>query len=140
MKTRKKPFNHLERRDFLKILSLTGVGGLIASKSAVASVLAPADASKVVVVTDTNATDKTAKTVNSDVVRAMVDAGIKNYTGIDDVGEAWKSIFPGVTLSSIIGLKVNTLFNTRNTGTHPQVAYAVAEGLKQMDFSGEQIP
>lgn len=140
MKTRKKPFNHLERRDFLKILSLTGVGGLIASKSAVASVLAPADASKVVVVTDTNATDKTAKTVNSDVVRAMVDAGIKNYTGINDVGEAWKSIFPGVTLSSIIGLKVNTLFNTRNTGTHPQVAYAVAEGLKQMDFSGNKFP
>ena len=82
---------------FSKILSLTGVGSLITSKSAVASILAPATASKVVVVTDTNATDKTAKTVNADVVQIMVDEGIKNYTGIDNVGEAWKSIFPGIT-------------------------------------------
>jgi uncharacterized protein (DUF362 family) len=140
MKTRKKPFSSLERRDFLKVLSLTGLGGLITSKSAVASILAPASASKVVVVTDTGATDKTARTVNADVVQYMVDSGIKNYTGIDDVGEAWKSIFPEITQNSIIGLKVNTLFSTRNTGTHPQVTYAVAEGLKQMDFGGTLFP
>ncbi|MBP1669119.1 MAG: hypothetical protein H6Q21_1485, partial [Bacteroidetes bacterium] len=29
MKNRKKPFSSLERRDFLKILSLTGVGSLV---------------------------------------------------------------------------------------------------------------
>jgi len=140
MKNRKKPFSSLERRDFLKILSLTGVGSLVTSKSAVASILSPAAASKVVVVTDTNATDKTAKKVNSDVVQTMVDEGIKNYTAIDNVGDAWKSIFPGITQNSIIGLKVNTLFSTRNTGTHPQVAYAVAEGLKKMNFGGNNFP
>ena len=86
------------------------------------------------------AVDKTAKMVNADVVQVMIDEGIKNYTGLTDVGEAWKSIFPGITGSSIIGLKVNTLFNTRNTGTHPQVAYAVAEGLKKMDFGGNLFP
>ena len=140
MKTLKKAFNSLERRDFLKILSLTGVGSLITSKSAVASILAPAAASKVVVVTDTNAVNKTAKTVNAEVVRTMVDEGIKSYTGLDNVGEAWKSIFPGVTQNSIIGLKVNTLFGTRNTGTHPQVTNAVADGLTQMDFGGTLFP
>jgi uncharacterized protein (DUF362 family) len=140
MKVRKNPSRPVKRRDFLKIMSLTGVGGFIASKSAVASILAPADASKVVVVTDTGATDKTAKTVNADVVRNMVDAGIKNYTGIDNVGEAWKSIFPGITQNSVIGLKVNTLFSTRNTGTHPQVAKAVTDGLVQMDFGGTPFP
>jgi uncharacterized protein (DUF362 family) len=140
MKNRKKPFSSLERRDFLKILSLTGLGSLVTSKSAVASILAPSTASKVVVVTNTSATDKTAKKVNSDVVKIMVDEGIKNYTGIDNVGDAWKSIFPGITQNSIIGLKVNTLFSTRNTGTHPQVTYAVAEGLKQMDFGGTLFP
>jgi uncharacterized protein (DUF362 family) len=140
MKTKKNPAKNVERRDFLKIMSLTGVGSLIASKSAFASVLSPSDTSKVVVVTDTRATDKTAKTVQTDIVKDMVDNGIKTYTGIDDVGAAWKSIFPGITLSSIIGLKVNTLFQTRNTGTHPQVAKAVADGLAQMDFDGAKFP
>jgi uncharacterized protein (DUF362 family) len=140
MNTRKKKLHRLERRDFLKILSLTGVGGLIAPKSVIASALVPDAASKVVVVTDTRATDKTAKTVDAAVVQVMVNEGIMNYTGRSTVGEAWKSLFPGITKNSIIGLKVNTLFSTRNTGTHPQVAYAVAEGLKQMDFSGTPYP
>jgi uncharacterized protein (DUF362 family) len=140
MRTKKNPSKRVERRDFLKILSLTGVGGIIASRSAVARVLSPDATSNVVVVTDTNATNKTAKTINADVVKNMVDTGIKTYTGIEDVGEAWKSIFPGINAGSILGLKVNTLFNTRNTGTHPQVAKAVSDGLALMDFGGTKFP
>ena len=140
MKTKKKSSKQVERRDFLKMMSLTGVGGFVASKSAVASVLSPDEKSNVVIITDTNATDKTTKTVQADIVQKMVDTGIKTYTGIDDVGNAWKSIFPGITEKSIIGLKVNTLFATVNTGTHPQIAYAVANGLARMDFGGTKFP
>ncbi len=140
MKNKKNPSNKLERRDFLKMVSLTGVGGIIASKSVIASACSPKTTSKVVVLTNTKATDKTAKTINPDVVKNMVDTGIKSYTGIDDVGQAWKSIFPGITVNNIIGLKVNTLFSTRNVGTHPQVAKAVADGLAQMEFDGTKFP
>jgi uncharacterized protein (DUF362 family) len=140
MKAKKNSPKQVKRRDFVKIMSLTGVGGLVVPKSAFASVLSPDATSKVVIVADTDATDKTTKTVNTDVVKNMVDTGIKTYTGIDDIGMAWKSIFDGITVDSIIGLKVNTLFSTRNTGTHPQVAYAVAEGLTQMDFNGTKFP
>lgn len=140
MKNRKNHSERVERRDFLKIMSLTGVGGLFASKDSLIKAFSPAAKSKVVVVTDTNATDKVSKTVNTDVVREMVDSGLKTYTGISDVGSAWKSIFPGISAGSVIGLKVNTLFETRNTGTHPQIAYAVADGLVQMDFDGTKFP
>lgn len=131
---------NVERRDFLKILSLTGIGSLIYSKDAIASVLSPSATSKVVVITNNSATDSVNHTVNSEAVKIMVNDGIKSYTGISDVGNAWKSIFPDITASSVIGLKVNTLFNTKNVGTHPQVAYAVADGLVQMDFEGIKFP
>lgn len=140
MKSNKKSPKKVERRDFLKIASLTGVGGFIASKTGAASILSPNEKSNVVIVEDTNATDKSTKTVDAATVKKMVDRGIETYTGIDNVGMAWKSIFPDITANSVIGLKVNTLFQIKNTGTHPQVAYAVAEGLAQMDFGGTKFP
>ena len=88
--------------------------------------------SRVVVVWDTNAVNGV--TINTSVVRIMVDAGIKALTDSTTVGGAWKSCFPGLTRSQNIALKINTI----NTGmpTHPQVARSVLHGLTQMQLTG----
>jgi uncharacterized protein (DUF362 family) len=131
---------NVERRDFLKILSLTGIGSLIYSKDALASVLTPGATSTVVVVSNDNSVNTVLQTVDAAVVKVMIDDGIKTLTGINDTGNAWKSIFPGITAASVIGLKVNTLFDTKNVGTRPEVTYAVADGLTKMDFGGTLFP
>jgi len=130
----------VKRRDFLKILSLTSIGSLVYSKELLASKFSTNDMSNVVVVYNQNATDKTNKTISTKVVQSMVDQGIKAFTDIAEVGEAWKSIFPGITEKKIIALKVNASFQERNNGTHQQVTYAVANGLTQMDFDGIKFP
>lgn len=134
------PLTGVERRDFLKIMSLTCIGSLVYSKELIASKLSASDVSNVVVIYNQNVTNTTKKTVDAAIVQSMVNQAITAYTGISEVGEAWKSIFPGITTNNIIALKVNTLFPTNNNGTHPQIAYAVANGLTQMDFAGTIFP
>jgi uncharacterized protein (DUF362 family) len=130
----------IERRNFLKALSVTGAGSMLLSNNLLANTeSSKVNTSKVVIISDENASDKITKKLNANVVQAMVDDGIKNYTGLGDLGEAWKSIFPGITAASVIGIKVNTLFNISNNGTHPEVANAVINGLKKMDFGGTSI-
>jgi hypothetical protein len=70
---------------------------------------------------------------NQDVIRVMMNAGITRLTGIDDVGEAWKSIFPGITASSVIAIKINCLFQVH---THKEVTRSITDGLKQMTVDG----
>jgi uncharacterized protein (DUF362 family) len=131
----------IERRNFLKALSLTGAGSMLLSNSILAKPTSKNETtSRVVIVSDDNASDKPTKKLNARVIQTMVDKGIMQYTGLNSIGEAWKSIFSGITISSVIGLKVSTLFGASNNGTHPEIAYAVVEGLKKMDFNGTSFP
>lgn len=77
------------------MITLTGVGGFIASKSAVASVLSPQLKSNVVLLTDTSATDRMTKDVNAVVFRKILDAGIKTYTVIALSLHTTSKSFPG---------------------------------------------
>jgi len=84
--------------------------------------------SRVVVVFDTNSVVGT--TIDTTVVKIMMNAGIKALTDSNTVAGAWKSCFPGLTASQNIALKINTI----NTAlpSHPQVATAILRGLVQM--------
>jgi uncharacterized protein (DUF362 family) len=94
------------------------------------------DLSRVVLIEDTAAT--TDLTIHADVVQSMVDCGIMNLTQIFDLDEAWKSLLPGITETSVVGIKVGCL-NTIMP-THPEVTYAVATSLQNMDFGGTPFP
>ena len=107
---------------------------LISPKLSKAAGISNADNSKVVVVTDENASQlydndgNKIYFVDQEVVQIMVDNGIKELTGIQDIGEAWKSLFPGITNDKKISIKVNCIAGTGLT-SHPEVAYSIAHGL-----------
>ena len=122
------------RRDFLKQISLAGVGGLILPRRILARW--PDALSRVVIVEHSSATN--GNTINGSVVNTMMDAGIMSLAQAGDVGSAWKALLPGVTSASTIAIKVNTLYPPLIT--HPVVAMAVAKSLKEMTFGGTAFP
>jgi uncharacterized protein (DUF362 family) len=128
-------FNSLDRRTFLKIASLTGLGGLVFPRSLLSST-GPLDPSRVLLIEDSGATSGT--TVNAAVTQSMMDCGMMSYTGQYDVGEAWKSLFPEIDATRVIAIKVNCI--NSSLSTHPEVANAIANGLTQMMFGGTPFP
>jgi len=86
--------------------------------------------SRVVVVWDTNAVQGT--TIDTAVVRLMMNAGIKALTDSTTAGGAWKSCFPGIAPGQNICLKVNCA--ERRLSSHPQVTRAIVAGLSQISF------
>ncbi len=76
--------------------------------------------------------------LNADVVQAMVDESIKQLTGISTLGGAWKSLMPDIKTDSIIAIKVNC--RSSALPTHPELTYAVANGLTQMQIEGHNFP
>ena len=120
----------ISRREFLKYLGV-GTVGLI-TKPKIPFVVRSNNhrASSVVQCFDENATS--GSTINESVVQVMMDESIKTLTGIPDVGDAWKAIFPSVTENSIIGIKVNCI--NRYVATHPEFVNCIVNGLTQMEF------
>ena len=121
---------HLTRRDFLKIAG-AGTIGLMANPR-ISLARTGRQASTVIQCHDDYATS--GSSVNDTVVQLMVDESIKTLTGITDVGEAWKSIFPGITDASIIGIKVNAV--TEYVPARPELVECIINGLTQMQFGG----
>jgi hypothetical protein len=87
--------------------------------------------------------------VNQEIAQAMVDEGIRRLTGLDSIGEAWKSLFPSITQNKVISIKVNCLgrggfrlvpSNNNSLAAHPEVAYSVAKSLSHMQFDGYPFP
>jgi hypothetical protein len=126
----------ISRREFLK---LAGVGALgLAVRRGLAGLIAtegpgPRDlASTVVQCRDDAATSGT--NVVESVVQVMMDESVKALTGLSDVGEAWKSIFPGIVATSVIGIKVNCINSA--LATHPAFVNCIVSGLARMSFGG----
>ncbi len=118
---------NIDRRSFLKIVSLTGITGLIYPRKLLASLVGE-ELSRVIIVEDGTATD--GSSINEDTVQIMMDTGVKALTYQCNVGEAWKMLFPGITSSSVIAIKVNCI--NSSCPTHPEVTNTVVNGLKQM--------
>jgi len=130
----------VSRRDFLKLVG-AGALGLIARPRLAGALgkinqnLDGSFASDVVQCYDANAT--TGSTINQPIVQVMMDESIKALTGLTEVGEAWKSIFPGISETSIIGIKINSV---SGCPTHPAVTACIVDGLACMDFGGNLFP
>lgn len=122
----------LDRRTFLKILSFTGVSGLIYPREVISS-LASLPSSRLVVVQEDSATSGT--TISGEAVQVMIDSAIRLLAQKEDVGAAWMSLMPHLGPASVIAIKVNGI--NASMPTHPQVTYAVVESLKRITFDGE---
>jgi uncharacterized protein (DUF362 family) len=127
--------SRIDRRTFLRIVSITGAAGLVYPQKLLSG-MSPLDMSRVVIIEDSSATSGV--TIDQDVVQSMVDCGIMNLAQEFDLGEAWKTLLPEVTEASVVAIKVACL-NTV-VPTHPEVAYSVANSLQHMDFGGTPFP
>ena len=122
----------ISRRDFIKIIGAGAFG--IATRPVrpfIEKTRSP-QASDVVQCYHESATN--GNVINESVARVMIDESIKTLTGITDLGEAWKSVFPGITENSIIGLKVNCLLQIT---THKEFTYQLVNSLTRMQFGSE---
>ena len=120
---------YISRREFLKYLGVGPVGLIAKPKIPLSLTGKLLPASTVIQCYDENATS--GSTINESVVQIMMDESIKTLTRFSDVGEAWKSLFSGITENSVIGLKVNCI-NSYLPG-HPFIANSIVNGLIQMD-------
>ena len=102
---------NISRRDFLKYLGIGTISLIAKPKFPLGQKKDGFRASDVIQCFDENATS--GSTVNESVVQIMMDESIKRLTNISDIGEAWKSIFPGVTENSIISIKTGRVNSTR---------------------------
>jgi hypothetical protein len=119
----------ISRRDFIKYCGAGSLGLIV--KPAISWAKIPDGdplRSEVIQCFHENAT--TGSTINEPIVQIMMDEAIKTLTGITEVGEAWKSVFPGITENSIITIKVNTINDS--LPAHSAFVDRIVEGLAQM--------
>jgi hypothetical protein len=69
--------------------------------------------------------------IQADIVKTMVHAAVMKLTSQATVASAWESLFPVLSASTLIGIKINTL-GMGNISTKPQVVEAVVDGLTRM--------
>lgn len=131
----------MDRRKFLKMtsaaaaaLALPGGGAPFLSRSGRASGLW--DDSRVVSVRDEAA--HAGSQIVSEIAQVMMDEAIRRYTGINDVGEAYRSVFPGISIDDVIGVKINCI--NANMPAHPEVVTALTNGLQKMNIEGSAFP
>ncbi len=127
--------NQIDRRNFLRIVSFTGIAGLIYPNSLISSILNK-PLSRIVTVTHDEATS--GLVIDGNKVRMMTDIGIRTLAQINDPGEAWKSLLPEVNETSTIAIKVNCAAPA--LPSHPEMTDAIVEGLKLMNFGGSYFP
>jgi uncharacterized protein (DUF362 family) len=80
--------------------------------------------------------------VNMPVVQELVDNGIRQFTGLDNVGRAWKAIFPDLQRTTVIGLKINCVAGNTpgQLCTQKETVTAIINGLEQMPVAGGHFP
>ena len=122
--------NDISRRDFIKYCGVGALGLVLKPSLIYGKIPGGQRASDVIQCFDENATS--GSTINEQVAQSMMDASIKRLTGINDLGEAWKSVFPGITENSVISIKVNAINNY--LPTHPEFVNCIVNGLAQMQF------
>ena len=131
------PKGGLSRRRFLKRTAV-GTAGILAGSQLIGATPARAQrSSKVVRTYHPDATTGWTQ-VNQEPVNEMMAGAIRELTGIYDLGEAWKSIFPGITADKTIGIKISLACG--DVPTHPEIVNAIIDGLLLMDLGGGQLP
>jgi uncharacterized protein (DUF362 family) len=90
--------------------------------------------SKVVIVKDTSVLDPD-ENFKQPVIEKMLGKAIAKQQGVGSADAAWKKLFKP---DDVVGIKVNCLFG-RGVSTHPEVTFAVVEGLKKAGVKPENI-
>ena len=82
--------------------------------------------------------------INQDVAERMVEEGIRQITGIEDIGEAWKSLFPGITGDKVISIKINSgsakIGGVLTLAVHKEIINSITNGLTKMQVDGQFFP
>ncbi|MBN1290993.1 MAG: DUF362 domain-containing protein [Candidatus Latescibacteria bacterium] len=129
----------LTRRNFLNCASGSVQGmmlyPLLKETSAFGSEIQN-DKSTVVKVSDDSVVIDNA--VDHATIQIMLDTAIQNLMGTNVTGDAWKSLFPGITKDSVISIKVNCI--NSSLSSHPEVAYSIVNGLTRMKFDDVFFP
>lgn len=79
----------------------------------------------------TNSAATNGSTINQNIVNTMVNNLILAITNAQSVSAAWESLFPSLSTSTIIGIKINTLGGSY-VSTKPAVVNAIVSGLTSM--------
>ncbi|HDH57492.1 MAG TPA: twin-arginine translocation signal domain-containing protein, partial [Bacteroidetes bacterium] len=126
------------RRDFLRTGAAASIG-LATGSIWVPKIIRAGgnETSRVVIVTDEQSFD--GQNIQPDVVRVMVDEGIKALTDASNPSDAWLTIFPDLAPDMGIGIKVNTINHTY-LPSHPGVAYPLAESLADTPLGPANFP
>ncbi|KPL19118.1 MAG: hypothetical protein AMJ92_04390 [candidate division Zixibacteria bacterium SM23_81] len=133
----------ISRRQFIRDLS-TGAAGVALASSFSGLALSEAkkaqDLSKVVIARHPNSVIGSLPSVTFDqsVVGELVNLAIADLTGQEAPGLAWAQVFPGLTASNVIGIKVNCI--NSSCSSHPEVAHAIVEGLASMQVGSGNFP
>jgi uncharacterized protein (DUF362 family) len=127
----------VSRRGFLRTTAI-GTAGLLIGPQLLRSSTARASRLSRVVWAHNNEATTGWTTVNQGPVTQMVHAAVCSLTGLPSAAEAWKSLFPGITPTKKIGIKINLACG--DVPTHPQVVNAIVEGLLMMDLDGSTLP
>lgn len=131
-------FGFITRRLFLKDLALAAsglvVGPAVAGADSLDAVLGLKDSrrnnalpGRIILLHDDNLSQS--GTIDYDRAEHDVAQGVKSLTGIEDTGEAFESLFSGITSSSKIAIKVNLI---SSTDTRWETARGVVSGLSKM--------
>lgn len=128
----------ISRRTFLKGTAITTAGLILGPRLlSGGNAFAGVRTTKVVRTYHAGATTGL-HTIHQEPVDLMVHSAIHELTGICNTADAWKSLFPGITSSSKIGIKINLACG--DVPTHPEIVNAIVDGLRMMDLGGLQLP
>lgn len=97
----------MDRRFFLKTAGAASLSALASPSRAIP--LSPADIYELHDTSLVTGTQADPTKVNEQKVQDAVDCLVMAMTGKPDRGQAWEAIFPGISASSKIGIKVNAL-------------------------------
>ncbi|OGP52111.1 MAG: hypothetical protein A2Y79_12490 [Deltaproteobacteria bacterium RBG_13_43_22] len=88
------------------------------------------------VVTDTRAVHGEGN-INGDVVRGMLDAGMKTFVGKSNIEECWLTVFPDLKSSDVIGIKINA--SDKAFFTHKELVDAIVNSLVRIGVAENNI-
>lgn len=125
----------LNRREFLKVSALTGVG-FIANPSGVLPVASPKQKgiSRIVIATD-DAVRAGVNSFHEEPVVRLLDRAIEEFFQVERAVTAWKKL---VTPSDVVGIKVNCLAG-RGISTNTVLVNAIIEKLLEAGVPDDRI-
>ncbi len=124
----------MPRRTFLQTSAAVAGAGFAALLTGTRAAAQAEKKTKLAYVKHASATDERG-VGQADIVKQMVDRAVRELTGKDAIGDAWRQL---VSPDDVVGLKVN-LRGGRNLSTQPCVVDAITAGLQAAGVKANNI-